>query len=193
MKSMKVLLFSVLTTGLLFSAANARMMGGGKGMMCEKMGMMGKGGGEGIMGQGMMGMMHGHFMKKGLHFYFSNKETLGLTGDQLDKLHNIKIDFKKSYIMDKARLEVATLELEALLDADRINMKVVEKKVKDIAGLKEKLLLAKVRTRVDAKKALTEEQMKKAKKLRRHTLRGKVKGMELKEKASQKEEHEKHH
>ncbi|MBE9504093.1 MAG: hypothetical protein IME96_07950 [Proteobacteria bacterium] len=175
MKSMKVVLFLLLATGLLFSTANAEMMGQGKGMKCDKTEMMGHGMMKMMHGVGKgMGktadkdMMHGRFMKKGLHFYFSNKEALGLTADQLDKFHDIKLDFKKSYIMDKARLEVAKVELEELLDADRINMKSVEKKVKEVAGLKEKLLLAKVKTRVEAKKVLTEEQREKAKGLRHH-------------------------
>ena len=175
MKMMKVFLFSVLAIALLYSTANAQMMGQSKGMMCDKMGMMGSGM-RGMMhgmgkDMGMMGdrdMMHSHFMKKGLHFYFKNKEALGLTDDQLEKLHDIKIDFKKRYIMDKAKLKVAKLELEELLDSDSVNMKSVEKKVKEIAGLKEKLLLAKVKTRVDAKKILTKEQRKKAKRLRHH-------------------------
>jgi len=178
MKGIKVFVFSVLATGLLLSTANAQMMGQGKGMKCDKMGMMERGGGPGMMSSGMMGgmgmhgkvgerdMMHGDFMKKGLHFYFTNRDALGLTDDQLDKLHKIKTDFKKSYIMDEAKLKVAKLELEELLDADNANMKSIEKKVKEIAGLKESLLLAKVKTRTEAKKLLTEEQRKKAKELR---------------------------
>jgi len=160
MKSTKVFVSLVLATALLFSTAEAQMMGKGKGGKCDKMEKMGKGGGA-----GMMDMMHGDFMKKGLHLYFKNREALGLTDDQLEKLHSIKVNFKKSYIMDEAKLKVAKLELEELLDADSASMKGIEKKVNDIAALKEKLLLAKVKTRVEAKKVLTEEQRKKAKDL----------------------------
>lgn len=177
MKGMKVFLFSVMATGLLISTANAQMMGQGKGMKCDKMERMGKGGGSGMMSSGMMrgmgmhgmmgekDMLHGPFMRKGLHFYFKNREALGLTDDQLGRLHKIKVDFKKSYILEEAKLKVAKLELEELLDADSADMKSVEKKVKEIAGLKGTLLLAKTRTRVDAKKVLNDEQRKKARDL----------------------------
>ncbi len=201
MRNTKIIVMSIMAVGLLFTTANARMMGDGKGMMCEKTGMMGKDGkpgmmsgtGKGIAAMGERGMMHGWFMKKGLHFYFSNREALGLTDDQLEKLHDIKVNFKKSFIMDKAKLEVAKIELEEQLDGDQVDMKAVKKKAKEISGLKETLLLAKVRTRVDAKKILNEEQRKKAKKLGHHIRKDKC--MELKEKAtgSQKKENEKHH
>lgn len=139
------------------------MMGQGKGMMCDKMGMMGKGGKTGMMGMmqgmdqgmGMMGergMMHSRYMKKGLHFYFKNSEAIALTGEQLEKLDDIKITFKKSYILEKARLKVAKIELEELLDEDSVSMKSVEKKVKEIASFKEGLLLLVIRTRVEAKR-----------------------------------------
>ncbi len=92
---------------------------------------------------------------------------------------------------------MAKIELEELLNADQVNMEVVKKKVKEITGLKENLLLDKIKTRVDAKEVLNAEQREKAKKLRHHKKEksGKSKGMELKEETtgSQKKEHKKHH
>lgn len=196
MKNAKVIVLSIMAIGLLLSTAEARMPEQGKGKICDKMS---KGSGSDMMGgmekgKGMMGdmdMMHGHFMKKGLHFYFKNKEALGFTGDQLEQLHDIKVNFKKSYIMDKAKLKVAKIELEELLDADQVNMEVVKKKVKEVSGLKETLLFAKIKTGVDAKKILNEEQKKKAKKLncQNKEKSEKSKGMAVKEGGDHKEHH----
>lgn len=135
-----------------------KVMGQGMEMMCEKMGMMG-GMGQGMGMMGKMGMRH---MKGKHHFYLKYAEKLGLSDDQTEELRKIKSSFKKGYILDRAKLKVARIELEELLDSDRVDMKMVEKKVKEITALKGKLMLNWIKARVEAREVLTEEQREKA-------------------------------
>ena len=177
----KMGIFSVIVGALLLMVSVA-----GAEMMSEKMDMIGKGSDSGMMPgmcQGRMGQMSSeHMGKKGHHFLLMNADELGLADEQLEKLHKIKSGFEKEYILDRAKLKVAQIELEELLEKDSIDMNMVEKKVNEITGLKGKIMLEGVKNKVEARKILTEEQREKASKLWREKRAecSMMEGMELK-------------
>lgn len=153
---MKIYRIVLVLAGLLIfglSSSHAQMMGQG-----EEEGMMGEEG----MDMAMMDQVRGEHMGESQHFFLNNAQDLDLTNEQIDKLSKIKRGFEKRYILDKANLKVAKIELEELLENDSVNIKTVEKKIKEITNLKGKLMLDSAKVNVEAREILSKEQRIKA-------------------------------
>lgn len=160
------------------------MMGGwdgmmGAGMMGSRMmgrcgyGMMGSRTmgrcGYGMMGPCMMGRWDGDMMgrhmrtrdRMGMHdrlWHYIMNMNLDLSKKQKAEIWNIKTDLTKDMIKKKADLRIAKLDLHELLHTDKVDMKKVEAKVKEMEGLKSSMLLSGIEAAEKAKSILTTEQ-----------------------------------
>jgi Spy/CpxP family protein refolding chaperone len=125
------------------------------------MGSMGQMGGE--MGGGHMGGMpsmgatgHGGMMAQ---MSMANmKQRLGLTDDQAAKLKALRSTYLKETTMQGAKVRVAELELNDLLDENKLDTSKIEKKVKEIESLKGELLMVRIRSLIKAADFLSPDQ-----------------------------------
>lgn len=122
------------------------------------------------MGPEMMGKMCGMMggMEEGMRcckkeFFLCCKQELGLTDDQVKALKTIKTNFMKEDIQKEADLKIAHMELQDLLQADKVDLPSVEKKIKAVSNLEADKKIAHIKAFEKAKEVLTPEQLKKQK------------------------------
>lgn len=113
-------------------------------------------------GRGMMGRhmrMYGEKGMPGVHNRLWHC-VMGLDLDQNQKaqITEIKTGLMKKMIRKRADLKIARLELRGLVQADKVDMKKVEVKVKEIEGLRSSMLLAGIEAAETVKAQLTAEQ-----------------------------------
>lgn len=108
-----------------------------------------------------MGFMHHEF-----DFYLSLTDELSLTEDQVKKLQDVKIKAEKNRIMIRARIKVAEIELQELLNKPVINMAEIDAKVREIGEIKIEDSINDIHALIEARDVLTQEQKEKLKKLR---------------------------
>jgi len=142
--------------------------------------------GQGKMGHGMMGGMGASMMPrramacggmgcqnidlaKILHqwgsCFFTQKEQLGLTDEQLDQIQSILNSHMKYAIRKNADARVLLIEIQELLVKEKVNLEEVKGKVQSLEGLNTDMNMEGVRTLEEALGVLTPEQQKKAKAL----------------------------
>ena len=142
--------------------------------------------GQGKMGHGMMGGMGAGMMPRGamasggmgcqnidlariLHqwgrCFFTQKEQLGLTDEQLDQIQSILNSHMKYAIRKNADGRVLLIEIQELLVKEKVNLGEVKGKVQTLEGLNTDMNMEGVRTLEEALSVLTPEQQKKAKAL----------------------------
>jgi Spy/CpxP family protein refolding chaperone len=164
MKKYLVTLALVLVVGLiLFPTEGKTHMGPGMmgpGMMGP--GMMGMAGFErmGMQRMGLMGMLH----RWGSHF-FTQRDQLGLTETQLDKIESVLNSHIKYAIRKNADRKILLIEIQELLVKDKVNLSEVEGKLKAMEALNTDMKMEGVRTLEQALAILTPEQQMKAKTL----------------------------
>jgi Spy/CpxP family protein refolding chaperone len=136
-----------------------RMMGGGmmQGGMIGHMPMM-----HGMMGRGMMGWMHGMFTPQMLLFWAGE---LNLEEEQIKSIQMVGFDLQKEIIQKNADRSIASVELNALLGQDEIDLQQAQQKIQQIATLGGKLRVAQIKAFINTKEVLTEEQRAKLKEL----------------------------
>ena len=122
------------------------------------------------MGPEMMGKMCGKMggMEEGMgcckkEFFLCCKEELNLTDDQVKALKTIKTNFMKEDIQKEADLKIAHMELQDLLQADKLDLPSVEKKIKAVSNMQADKKIAHIKAFEKAKEVLTPEQLKKHK------------------------------
>lgn len=82
--------------------------------------------------------------------------ALGLDDAQWKKFNALRRQYRKDTIRMQAKIDVAEVELEELADTDQLDMKKIEAKIKDIAGMQAELrtyrykTLAEMRTFISA-------------------------------------------
>ena len=108
-------------------------------------------GGEDRMGRRLLAMLDNDHVKS----------TLGLTGQQSDRLRNIVVETEKNAVKNRAEIEVRGIELRELLHADNSDRDAVMKKVQEISSLRGEMMQQHVAALLDAKAVLTPEQQKK--------------------------------
>jgi Spy/CpxP family protein refolding chaperone len=166
----------IVLLAFILSPAFARDQQGRTSMM--KSGMMGQGGqtqmmSPGMMGSGMMGqrmMGHGMMPMMGmLHrwgsYFFTQKDQLGLTEDQLDKIESILNSHIKYAIRKNADRKILLIEIQELLVKDKLDLSEVEEKLKAMEALNTDTKMEGIRTLEKALTVLTPEQRKKVKAL----------------------------
>lgn len=89
------------------------------------------------------------------------KEELGLSDDQVQRIHQVIVDTTKASIKTGADLAVRRIELRELLRADNPDRDAATKKVQEISNLRGELIKLRVEAMIAAKKVLTPEQQKK--------------------------------
>jgi len=132
---------------------------GSKAQMMDMKGMMG-----GMMEHGDMPCMpcqRGESPGK----YLEMADELGLSEAQASKLREIKIDWKKLMIQKKSEMEIISLEIDSMVDMPNPDQSDIESKIDDRAKLKADLLKGCLKASLDARKVLTPEQYKQAKKI----------------------------
>jgi Spy/CpxP family protein refolding chaperone len=90
-----------------------------------------------------------------------NREKLDLSSEQVRNLERLRKDFEKQSIRKEADIRVAKLDLQALLDAQPVDMTKVEAKVREIERLRADLRFARIRAAQKAKEQLSVEQRQK--------------------------------
>ena len=152
------------------------MMGPG---MMEQQGGMGPGGMMGGQAPGpgsMMGPRPAHGMpgagtgmRRGLGPYerpliseiLSLQQQLGLSAEQVRRLQTLRNDFEKEAIQRTAEMQVGQVDLSILMEADQPDLAKVEAQVKKIAALQGELRFARIKTLVQGRAILSQEQWQK--------------------------------
>lgn len=135
------------------------------------------GGGPGMMGYRMTPeMMRGmgidpSFHRRGGHEWplisqmLMWQDQLGLTADQERTLRELRANFEKESIKRTAEIDVAELELNGLLEQDKVDVAKVEALAKKSAMLQAELRVSRVKTIEAGKAVLTPEQAEKFERL----------------------------
>lgn len=100
------------------------------------------------------------------------QEQLGLTADQERTLRALRVNFEKESIKRTAEIDVAELELNGLLEQDKVDVAKVETLVKKIAMLQAELRVGRVKTIEAGKAVLTPEQTEKLDRLGHESMMG---------------------
>jgi Spy/CpxP family protein refolding chaperone len=129
------------------------MMGRGQMQMRGRGGMMGMGrmGRGGMMGNmGIMGRL---------------ADEIDLSEEQKDEIKDIHTSHRKDMIRMKADRELAQVELQEIMHQDSPDLDAIEDQIRNIANLEAKMKFSQIKTRIDVKSVLTEEQQAKLKEL----------------------------
>ncbi len=89
------------------------------------------------------------------------QDELSLTSEQVRTLRQLRADFERESIRKDADLRITQRDLDALLDADRMDLAQVESKIREIERLRADLHIARVRTIEKGKAELSPEQLAK--------------------------------
>ena len=96
----------------------------------------------------------GHYLR---HLLRHAKE-IGLTADQVTKLKTIQLDLNRTRIKTEAEIQVAELELAALVGDEKADLSAIEAKVKQSEMLEVGLRMTAIKAKRDARALLTPEQ-----------------------------------
>ncbi|HMD86752.1 MAG TPA: Spy/CpxP family protein refolding chaperone [Terriglobia bacterium] len=91
------------------------------------------------------------------------RQYLGLTDEQVGRLHKIGVDVQKASVQTRADLELRHIELRELLRADNPDHDAIMQKLDQVNALQGKMEKQRVETMLSAKSVLTPEQQKKIK------------------------------
>ena len=120
------------------------------------------------MGYGMMRMLMGQHMMSGINngnclqsdsinpMDFHNE--LGLTKDQQKKVNSILASHRKDIIRKNADREIAETELYELIQQERPDQVAIDKQIRKIADMEAEIRYSEIKSALDTKLALTEEQ-----------------------------------
>lgn len=98
-------------------------------------------------------------------FMLRHREELKLSSEQVRGLERIRGDFRREAIRREAELRVAELDLDQLLEAERVDLEKVEAKIREIERLRGDLEIARVRAIEEGKALLSPEQRAKLEEL----------------------------
>ncbi|MEW5944863.1 MAG: periplasmic heavy metal sensor [bacterium] len=98
-------------------------------------------------------------------------EQVGITEDQLEKLRAMSLEIRKKEIRNRAELQLATIDLQELLEDDNPNVKKIDGKIEQIGALRTGIQKEKVHALLEAKKILTPEQIERLKDLARERMK----------------------
>lgn len=99
------------------------------------------------------------------HKLFKNKDELGLSEKQLDKIKELKVAMKKDLIRKNADIEIIALDIKAQLYEERVNVRTVNDLIDKKYEIKKAKTKALVAAYVELKDILTKAQKDKLKEL----------------------------
>ena len=158
-------------TGIVFAQGPAEKPGnqaGSQGRMMRGRGRAQMSGPGRAMGKGQMG--RGAWMRRGgmagrLGILLRLADELDLSEGQQAELKDLLASQKKDAIRMKADREIAQVELQEAMQQEEPDLAVIEDQVRHIASLGAKMQFSQIKTQIDAKSVLTEEQQAKLKEL----------------------------
>lgn len=104
------------------------------------------------------------------------QEKLKLSDEQIAKLEKISLNGRKTMIKQRAELEIATLELEPLMEAKKFNRSKVESVLEKMDGIRSKMVKERHKNLLDTREVLTSDQFKELKEMRGKRGRGGKRG-----------------
>jgi len=108
---------------------------------------------------------YGSKVYKKASFVLSNREELGLSDEQVQKIKDLKVKSKKDMIKKKAEIDVLAVDIKAHMYQDPIDINAVNKLIDRKYDLKKEKAKASLKACADLKNILTEEQKTKLKSL----------------------------
>lgn len=93
-------------------------------------------------------------------------EELGLTDEQKEKIRQIRVQAHKQRIEQRAKMQLARIELRELVQAGNPDQKLLDAKIAEVSKLQETALRNRIATHLEVQKVFTAEQRKKAQELR---------------------------
>ncbi len=151
---MKKLFVAVLSVGMLVVAASSYSFA----QMC------GPDHGPGPAGMGMHRGERGSMERK--HRFSKMLASLGLDEKQKDSIREIRIRVEKETVRKRAEIQVARIDLRAMLSKDQVDMGATEAQLKKIAAMQTEIRLAHIKSVQEIKAVLTPEQRNKWKEMR---------------------------
>ncbi len=106
----------------------------------------------------------GKIMKKA-HFFLANKEALGLSEQQVERIKAIKLQTQKSVIKQQADMSLFMLDLDAKLDQPKVDVEGIGAMMEQGMAAMGQSGRASVQAYADLKSILTDDQMAKAKEI----------------------------
>ena len=131
----------------------------------HKEGRYGRGMGYG-MGYGV-GVHSGGEMHDYCYSYLAVIDELDISDEQAEKMRKQKSRFRKEQIRLQAAMKVAKIDYKDLLSAEKVNMKAVEKKVREIADLVAEEMMNSAKASSEMRSVLSKGQRAKLKDLMR--------------------------
>jgi len=146
MKTKLILLAGAVALAGLLAAGPARAQWGGGDDHGDMGGMKDGMSAHGGMGGGGMGDM---------------MESLGLDDAQWKKFGDLRRKYRLDTIPLQAKIDIAEVELESLTDTDKLDMKKVEAKVREIAGLRADLRVYRYKALAEMRTFISSDQFQK--------------------------------
>ena len=104
---------------------------------------------------------HGHG-GNGHRMFFGNpemmKKELGLSDEQVDKISEINLDYKKKLLEIQKEISPKGITLQVMLLEDDVNLKNVRSLLREIADLKIEIRMLRIKQRLEIEKTLTRTQ-----------------------------------
>jgi Spy/CpxP family protein refolding chaperone len=94
------------------------------------------------------------------------RQYLGLSDEQVERLHKIGVEAEKASVQTHADLELRHIELRELLRGDNPDHDAIMQKIDQVNALRGKMEKQRVETMLSARSVLTPEQIKKIKTMR---------------------------
>ena len=91
------------------------------------------------------------------------RQYLGLTDEQVGRLHTISVDAQKASVQTRADMELRHIELREMMRADNPDQSAIMAKLDEVNALRGKMQKQNVETMLSARSVLTPEQQKKVK------------------------------
>ncbi|MCK5579715.1 MAG: hypothetical protein KAJ18_00420 [Candidatus Omnitrophica bacterium] len=123
-----------------------------------------RGGVYGYHGKNRAGQGTGLIEKKLFHemmFVFSHQEELGILGEQLTTIRQLKISIKKDLIKKNADIGIVEVDIKAALWEDKIDVEAVNKLIDQQYEFKKEKKKALAKALADLKAILTDDQLDK--------------------------------
>ena len=99
------------------------------------------------------------------------QKELGITGEQRQKLEDIRFDMEKEVIQHRSALQIHRLELSRLTNAENPDRAAIDKKIQEVSQEEGSLMRSSIDARLNARGVLTAEQRTKLAQFRQNRWR----------------------